>query len=86
MLVSIKVQSSTGTQWITIEVNQLNRQDALVAISRDALESIMQNDPRPPEVLLDLLCERVLKRMSVPNGPDGIRLITLYNLALVWPK
>ena len=58
----------------------------VVAINREALESIIETDPRPPEMILNLLCERAIKRMPIPNSADGIRLITTYNLALVWPK
>ncbi|MDA8192870.1 MAG: hypothetical protein M0Z53_02555 [Thermaerobacter sp.] len=57
-----------------------------VGIARDALQQIMLNDPRPPEILLPLIAERAIRRMPVPNGTDGQRLITAYNLSLVWPS
>ncbi|NMP22546.1 hypothetical protein [Sulfobacillus harzensis] len=78
--------SSADAEWVTIEVNRDDCQHAVVAINREALKSIINTDPRPPEIILDLLCERAVKRMPVPNSADGVRLITPYNLGLVWPK
>lgn len=87
MPVSIRVQpSSADTEWITVQVDQRHSEGVLVAINREALDSIIQDDPRPPEIILNLLCERAVKRMPVPNSADGTRLITPYNLSLVWPK
>ncbi len=60
--------------------------ETIIAIDRDALEGILHEDPRPPEIVLDLIAGRAVKRMPVANGKDGIRLITSYNLSLVWPK
>lgn len=57
-----------------------------VQINRAVLNLIMQEDPRPPELILDLIARRAFKRMPVPNGEDGSRLITPHNLELVWPK
>lgn len=83
---AIRVQSAASdTQWIRVNVEGVKQDGAMVAIDRKALESIIQNDPRPPEIILDVLCERVIKRMPVPNGADGVRLITPHNLSLVWP-
>lgn len=87
MPVAIKVEpSSSDAEWVTVEVSREDCQNAMVAINREALKSIVESDPRPPEVILDLLCERAVKRMPVPNSADGLRLITTYNLGLVWPK
>ncbi len=87
MPVTIKVEpSSADTEWIMVTVDHADSEGAVVAINREALQSIIQNDPRPPELILDLLCERAVKRMPVPNSADGMRLITTYNLSLVWPK
>lgn len=83
---TIKVQPSADTQWITVSINGADLTDTIVAIDRGALQTIIQEDPRPPELILDLLCERAVKRMPVPNGEHGVRLITAYNLSLVWPK
>ncbi|MHB1612274.1 MAG: hypothetical protein ACYCT0_11370 [Sulfobacillus sp.] len=87
---AIRVDASSDTRWIRITVhdsaNPENTANAIVAIDRDALEEILQADPRPPEVLLDLIAERAVRRMPVANGDDGIRLITSYNVSLVWPK
>ncbi|MBX5466123.1 MAG: hypothetical protein K6U14_01330 [Firmicutes bacterium] len=57
-----------------------------VAIERDALRRVLEEDPRPPELLLDLLAERAVRRMPLPNGEGNLRVITPHNLALVWPK
>lgn len=87
MLVAIRVQpTAPDSEWITVDVERADYGAAIVSVNRDALESIIQDDPRSPEVILDILCERALKRMPVPNSEDGIRLITPYNLSLVWPK
>ncbi len=83
---AIRVQSATQDgHWITIVVERADENKTVVSVNREALESIIQSDPRPPEILLDILCERAIKRMPVPNSDDGIRLITAYNLSLVWP-
>jgi len=87
MPVTIKVQpSSADTEWITVTVNKTDREDIIVTINREALQAVMQSDPRPPELLLNLLCDRAVKRMPIPNSKDDVRLITMYNLSLVWPK
>ena len=84
---AIRVQpAAPEDEWITVDVDQPDYGEAIVSVNRDALESIIQDDSRPPEVILDILCERALKRMPLPNSKDGIRLITPYNLGLVWPK
>lgn len=57
-----------------------------VAVERDALSRVLQEDPRPPELLLQLIAERAARRMPVPNEGDALRVITPHNLALVWPK
>jgi len=64
----------------------VDEDSAVVAVHREALESVLEEDPRPPEIILNLLCERALRRMPIPNSSDGVRLITEYNLSLVWPK
>lgn len=74
--------SAADAEWITVAVNT----DAVVAINREALQSILESDPRPPDLILNLLGKRAVKRMPVPNSTDGMRLITTYNLSLVWPK
>ncbi|PSR23050.1 MAG: hypothetical protein C7B45_04560 [Sulfobacillus acidophilus] len=87
MRLAIRVQSATtDASWVRINVEGVDPENAVVAIDRKALESIMQHDPRPPEIILDVLCERAVKRMPIPNGPDGARLITSHNLSLVWPQ
>ncbi len=87
MLVAIRVQpTAPNDEWITVDVDQASCGEAIVSVNREALKSIIEDDPRPPEVILDILCERALKRMPLPNSKDGIRLITPYNLGLVWPK
>lgn len=84
---AIRVQPmSTDAEWITVSVEQADGQKAVVSVNREALDRIVQQDPRPPEMILDTLCERAVKRMPVPNSHDGVRLITSYNLSLVWPK
>lgn len=84
---AIRVQPSPpDTEWVMVNVEHGSESGSVVAVNREALESIVQDDPRPPEMILDLLCERALKRMPVPNSVDGVRLITPYNLSLVWPK
>lgn len=80
---AIRVHQAQDTQWISVERD--DRKGTIVAISRDVLDSIVHTDPRPPEIILDILCDRALKRMPVPNSADGQRLITTYNLSLVWP-
>lgn len=86
MPVAIKVEPlSADAEWITVAVDHEN-QDSVVAINREALQSILESDPRPPELILNLLCERAVRRMPIPNSADGMRLITAYNLSLVWPK
>lgn len=83
---TIRVQSAVSdSQWIRVNVEDLKHTHVTVAIDRSALESVIQTDPRPPEIILDVLCERAIKRMPVPNGADGVRLITPHNLSLVWP-
>lgn len=84
---TIKVEpSTTDADWIVVTVDHGEPSPAQVSIDREALKTIMREDPRPPELLLDLLCERVIKRMPLANGPHGARLITAHNLSLVWPK
>jgi len=83
--VTIRVESSPDTEWVSITVQDRDREPATVAINRAALEAVVAEDPRPPELLLDLLARRAIKRMPVPNGGD-VRLITHYNLSLVWPE
>lgn len=58
---------------------------ARVAVAREALSEVMQEDPRPPELLLELMAQRAVRRMPLPNDHD-IRRITTFNLSLVWPK
>jgi hypothetical protein len=85
--VAIRVQSTAAdTEWITVTVEQADGESAVVCVNRAALQGIVQQDPRPPEIILDALCERAVKRMPLPNSNDGVRLITSYNLSLVWPK
>lgn len=73
--------------WITVRTTPGDQSgDTSVAIDRQALKAVMRDDPRPPEVILHLICERALKRMPMANGPEGLRLITPHNLGLVWPK
>lgn len=87
MLVAIRVQpTATDAEWIIVNVEQTDGKGAVVSVNRDALQDIIQNDPRPPEIILSILCERALRRMPVPNSSDGARLITPYNVSLVWPK
>ena len=83
----IKVQpTATDAEWITVKVDEAGGKNAVVSVNREALESIVQQDPRPPEIILDDLCQRAVKRMPGPNSSAGVRLITAYNLSLVWPK
>lgn len=87
MLVAIRIQPTThDAEWITVNVDQADHEISVVCVHRDALESIVQTDPRPPEIILDILCERAIKRMPIPNSDEGMRLLTPYNLSLVWPK
>ncbi|CAB1130186.1 conserved protein of unknown function [Candidatus Hydrogenisulfobacillus filiaventi] len=58
---------------------------AVIAVQREAMERIAAEDPRPPEVLWPLLARRAVRRMPVPNGDNGVRVITTHNLSLVWP-
>ena len=84
---AIRVQPAvTDTEWVTVNVEPTDGEAAVVSVYREALESIIQSDPRPPEIILDILCERAVKRMPLPNSSEGVRLITPYNLGLVWPK
>lgn len=86
---AITVDASSDIRWIRVVVpdsTHPEQPNTTIAIDREALDEIFQEDPRPPEVLLDLIAQRAVKRMPVANTPDGSRLITPYNIALVWPK
>ena len=87
---AIRVDASSDTRWIQVVVQNSHSpetsSETVVAIDRDALEGVLHEDPRPPEILLDIIAERAVRRMPVANGKDGMRLITTYNLSLVWPK
>lgn len=76
--------------WIVVSVPSpaaaVHAPSRIVAVDRQALARIMANDPRPPEFVLRLVAERAVRRMPVPNGTDGQRLITVHNLTLVWPE
>ncbi len=79
---------SSGPKWLSVPVrdDRAPSKQHRVQIDRDVLNSIMEEDPRPPELLLDLIARRAVKRMPVPNGNEGERVITPHNLELVWPK
>lgn len=85
---AIRVDVSADTQWLKVAVQdeKAAATEQWVQINRAVLNLIMQEDPRPPELILDLIARRAFKRMPVPNGEDGSRLITPHNLELVWPK
>jgi hypothetical protein len=85
--VAIRVGASTDAQWLCIPVQDERspKQENRVQIDREVLNLIMQEDPRPPELILDLIVHRAVRRMPVPNGEDGMRMITPHNLELVWP-
>ncbi|AUW95097.1 hypothetical protein BXT84_15000 [Sulfobacillus thermotolerans] len=84
---AIRVNVSADTQWLRVAVQDPNSgQEHWVQIDRAALNLIMQEDPRPPEIILDVVAERAMKRMPVANSEDGARVITPHNLELVWPK
>lgn len=86
---AITVDASSDVRWIRVVVPDSSHPEepsTTIAIDREALDEIFQEDPRPPEVLLDLIAQRAIKRMPVANTADGARLITPYNIALVWPK
>ncbi len=85
---AIRVDVSADTQWLKVAVQEEKAAatEQWVQINRAVLNLIMQEDPRPPELILDLIARRAFKRMPVPNGEDGSRLITPHNLELVWPK
>lgn len=86
-VVAIRFDTSLDTEFIEIHVEkQGTHPELIIVLDRQAFNSILQDDPRPPEVLLDLIAQRALKRMPVPNGDDNRRLITSYNLSLVWPR
>lgn len=80
-------QANGEPQWIYFTVASANAsgETAAIAVDRSALDQVMQDDPRPPEILLRVIGERATRRMPVANGSDGTRLITPYNLSLVWP-
>ncbi len=69
-----------------MQEDQSPKKEQRVQIDREVLNVIMQEDPRPPELILEIIGQRAVKRMPVPNGEDGTRLITPHNLELVWPK
>ncbi len=89
--VALRVNGSDGPhgpKWLSVPVHddRAPSKQHRVQIDRDVLNSIMEEDPRPPELLLDLIARRAVKRMPVPNGDEGDRVITPHNLELVWPK
>ncbi|OLZ11690.1 hypothetical protein [Sulfobacillus thermosulfidooxidans] len=85
---ALRVDKSQGSQWLSVPVpdDKQPRKQHRVQIDREVLNLIMQEDPRPPELILDLIARRAVKRMPVPNSEEGDRLITRHNLELVWPK
>ncbi len=86
--VALRVDKSNGPQWLSVPVSddRTPKTQHLVQIDRDVLNLIMEEDPRPPEIILDLIARRALKRMPVPNTDEGDRIITPHNIELVWPK
>lgn len=88
---AIRVDTTSDVRWIlvTIEQEDRTRSDGpvTVAIERRVLDLVEAEQPGQPAAgLLDLLARRAARRLPLPNGPDGLRLITTYNLGLVWPK
>ncbi|MCY0878259.1 MAG: hypothetical protein OWU84_04905 [Firmicutes bacterium] len=82
---SITVQPSNDTEWITVRVDGGQDSETIVAVNRAVLASIVQQESRPLEDILAVISQRAIQRMPVPNSADGMRLITPYNLSLVWP-
>ncbi|MCY0897470.1 MAG: hypothetical protein OWU33_00805 [Firmicutes bacterium] len=79
------VQPSHDTEWVTVRVDGVDEAGSIVAVNREVLASIVQSDPRPLEEILTVISQRAIKRMPVPNSENGVRLITPYNVSLVWP-
>lgn len=86
---AIRFDLTSDEQWVIVSVNEdpfsTNKKPLVIGIEREAFDAILRDDPRPPEILLDLIAQRAIRRMPVPNSPDGRRLITPYNLSVVWP-
>lgn len=57
----------------------------VVAIERSVLDDILRVVPWSPDRALKELAARAVKRLPCPNGPDEERVITRYNLAVIWP-
>lgn len=88
---AIRVDTTSDVRWILVTVDQDDRSRPIgpmtVAIERKALDLIEAEEPAPTATaLLDLIARRAARRLPVANGPDGLRLITTYNLSVVWPK
>lgn len=82
----IRVDTSTDLRWVLVTVDESEASSATVAVEREALNAAAQGEARSPDQLLDLIARRALKRIPTANGQDGLRLITIHNLSVVWPK
>lgn len=79
----IRVDTSSDLRWLLVTVDE---SEPTVAVEREALNNAAQGEARPPDQLLDLIARRALKRIPTANGNNGLRLITVHNLSVVWPK
>lgn len=87
-VVTIDIETSFDADWILVSVDHHRPSSipATIAIDKNTFSGIVEQDPRPPEVILRLIAHRTLKRMPLPNGTDGRFVITPFNVSLVWPR
>ncbi len=83
---SIRVDTSSDLRWILVTVEESEAAQPAVAVEREALNVAAQGESRPPDQVLGLIARRALRRIPTANGRDGLRLITVHNLSVVWPK
>ena len=85
-MLSIRVDITPDLRWILVTVDETEPTPATVKVEREALNVAAKDTSDEPDKVLGLIARRALRRIPTANGDDGLRLITVHNLGVVWPK
>ncbi len=86
-MLSIRVDITPDLRWILVTVEEAGpTPDSTVKVEREALNVAAKDTSDEPDKVLGLIARRALRRIPTANGDDGLRLITVHNLSVVWPK
>lgn len=82
----MEVAMTESNRIVVHDENDIHGSSSRVAIDRDVVNQVLGEVPWGPEQALAILAARAIQRIPCPNGKNGERVITPYNLELVWPQ